>query len=130
MKRGNDPRLSEKRYLVATPMPFLDSNGKKLKRWKVKKWVRMAEKELTECFGGATPIPAPGTNIVGGKILYEKGQILVLSGCDSRNDFLAKRDRIQAFAERMGRELSQKQAFVLACPSASFLIEIEAGFPE
>ncbi len=89
----------------------------------------MAEKELTECFGGATAIPSPGTNIVGGKILYEKGQILVLSGCDDRKVFLAKRKRIRAFAERMGRDLHQKQAFVLAYPSESFLIEIGAQYP-
>jgi hypothetical protein len=31
----------------------------------------MAEMELTECFGGATPIPSSGTNIIEGKILYE-----------------------------------------------------------
>jgi len=88
----------------------------------------MAERELTECFGGATPIPSPGTNIIDGKVLYERGQILVLSGCDSRSEFLEKRDRIQAFVERMGRDLHQKLVFVLACPSDSFLTEIETGF--
>jgi len=85
----------------------------------------MTELELADCFGGATPIPSSGTNIVGGKILYEKGQILVYSGCDSRNVFLKKRARIRAFVERMGRELDQNSVFVLACPSDSFLIEFE-----
>jgi hypothetical protein len=85
----------------------------------------MAEKELTECFGGATPIASWGTNIIDGKILYERGQIWVRSACDSRSEFLQKRDRIQAFVERRGRDLDQKFVFVLACPSDSFLIEIE-----
>jgi hypothetical protein len=121
-KLGN---LALKKYLVAIPVPCLDRNGRKLIRSRVNKWVQMAEKELTECFGGATPIPSSGTNIIDGKILYEMGQMLVHSTCDSRRDFLKKRNRIQAFVERMGKDLDQKFVFVLACPSDSFLIEIE-----
>jgi hypothetical protein len=110
---------------VAIPLPWLDQRGRKLRKTRVDEWIRLTELELTDCFGGATPIPSSGTNIVGGKILYEKGQILVYSGCDSRNDFLEKHARIRAFVERMGRELDQKSVFVLACPSDSFLIEFE-----
>jgi hypothetical protein len=121
-KVGN---LTLKKYLVAIPVPCLDRNGRKLMRGRVKEWVRMAERELTECFGGATPIPSSGTNVIDGKILYETGQMLVYSTCDSRTDFLKKRNRIQAFVERMGRDLDQESVFVLACPSDSFLIEIE-----
>jgi hypothetical protein len=51
---------------------------------------------------------------------------LVLSACDNRNEFLAKRARIQTFVERMGRDLDQRFVFVLAYPSDSFLIEVEA----
>jgi hypothetical protein len=121
-KVGN---LTLKKYLVAIPVPCLDRNGRKLMRGRVEKWVRMAERELTECFGGATPIPSSGTNIIDGKILYETGQMLVHSTCDSRTEFLKKRNRIRAFVERMGRDLDQEFVFVLACPSDSFLIEIE-----
>ena len=85
----------------------------------------MALRELTRCFGGATSILAPGDNIVDGKILYERGQILVVSACDSRQAFVANRDRIQLFAERMGKALRQYAVFVLAFPSDSCLIELE-----
>jgi hypothetical protein len=118
-------KLTLKKYLVAIPVPCLDRNGRKLIRSRIRKWVRMAEKELTECFGGATAIPSSGTNIIYGKILYESGQMLVHSTCGSRRDFLKKRDRIQAFVERMGRDLDQEFVFVLACPSDSFLVEVE-----
>ena len=86
----------------------------------------MAMVELTGCFGGATPVPAPGTNMLAGKLLFEKGQTLVLAGCDSRDAFLSKRNRVQAFAERMGKALRQHSVFVLACPSDSFLLELES----
>ena len=125
MGRKNVGNVTVKKYLVAIPVPCLDRNGKKLIRGRIEKWVRMAEKELTECFGGATPIPSSGTNIIDGKILYEKGQMLVHSTCDSRREFLKDRNRLRAFVERMGRDLDQKFVFVLACPSDSFLIEIE-----
>lgn len=72
-------------------------------------------------------MPAPGTNIVGGKILYESGQTLVVSACDSRDEFLAKRERIEGFVTRMGDELNQNAVFVPAFDSDSFLIELEEG---
>jgi hypothetical protein len=61
---------------------------------------------------------------VGENVLFEKGQTLVLSGCDDRDEYLLKRDRIQEFAERMGVALNQYSVFVLAFPSDSFLLEI------
>ncbi len=125
MERRKDRKLTLKKYMVAVPVPCLDRNGRRLKQARVHRWVRMAEKELTECFGGATPIPSSGTNIIDGKIVFERGQILVRSACDSRSEFLKKHDRIRVFVERMGRDLDQKSVFVLACPSDSFLIEIE-----
>jgi hypothetical protein len=91
----------------------------------MQRWVDLAQEELTDCFGGATPLPSPGTNIIDGKVLYEKGQILVCSACNNRSEFLEKRDRISAFVERMGADLKQDSVFVLAFPSDSFLIEIE-----
>jgi hypothetical protein len=125
VKRLKAGKLTRKKYLVAIPVPGLDRNGKRLMENTVQKWVKLAEKELTDCFGGATPIPSWGTNVIDGKILYEKGQMLVYSTCDSRRDFIEKRNRIQAFVERMGKDLDQEFVFVLACPSDSFLIEIE-----
>lgn len=89
------------------------------------KWIKLAEKELTECFGGATPVPSPGTNILDGRIVYEEGQTLVCSACENRKGFLEKRDRITVFVEKMGSDLTQFAVFVLAFPSDSFLIEIE-----
>ena len=62
-----------------------------------------------------------------GKILYEAGQVLVVSACDSREEFLARRDRIEAFVARMGEELNQDAVFVLAFDSDSFLIELGEG---
>ena len=120
-------RRRDKRYLVAIPVPFLDRRGRSLGRNDVQHWVTLAQQELTECFGGATSVPAPGTNIVGGKILYEAGQILVVAACDSRQEFLASRGRIERFVTRMGKELDQDAVFVLAFDSDSFLIELEEG---
>ncbi len=121
------PRRRDKRYLVAVPVPFLDRRGRELGGSEVQRWATLAQQELTECFGGATAVPAPGTNIVGGKILYEAGQVLAVSACDSREEFLAHRDRIEAFVTRMGEELNQDAVFVLAFDSDSFLIELEEG---
>lgn len=127
---GARPRRRYKRYLVAVPVPFLDKHGRELNGSEVQRWVTLAQQELTGCFGGATAVPAPGTNIVGGKILYEAGQTLVVSACDSREEFLANRDRIEAFVTRMGEELNQDAVFVLAFDSDSFLIELEDGDSE
>lgn len=121
------PSRRDKRYLVAVPVPFLDKHARELGEGNLQRWVTLAQQELTECFGGATAVPAPGTNIVGGKILYEAGQVLVVSACDSRDEFLANRDRIEAFVTRMGEELNQDAVFVLAFDSGSFLIELEEG---
>jgi len=51
----------------------------------------------------------------------------VVSACDSRAEFLAHRDRIEAFVTRMGEDLDQDAVFVLAFDSDSFLIELEEG---
>lgn len=126
MKQGKDRKLTQKRYMVAIPVPYLDRHGKRLKLRQTQKWIRLAEKELTECFGGATPIPSPGTNVLEGRIVYEKCQVLVYAGCKNRQEFFAKRKRIQAFIEEMGKDLNQEAVFLLACPSDSFLIEFEA----
>lgn len=117
-------RRHEMRYLVGIPIPYLDRRGKRLRPAQVKSWIEKAAVELTGCFGGATPIPAPGVNIVDGKVLYEKGQILVLSACQGRGDFLPHRERIAAFAERMGEALDQDAVFLLAFSSDSLLIEL------
>jgi hypothetical protein len=121
------PSRRDKRYRMAVPVPSLDKRGRELIWSDVQRWVTLAQQELTECFGGATAVPAPGTNIVGGRVLYEAGQVLVVSACDSREAFLANRDRIEAFVIRMGEELNQDAVFVLAFDSDSFLIELEEG---
>ena len=87
----------------------------------------MAQRELSDCFGGATRVPSPGDNIVGGMVLYEEGQTLVMSLCDDRDEYLAKRDRIEAFADRMAEELNQQSVFVLASPADCFIIEYSGG---
>ena len=87
----------------------------------------MAQRELSDCFGGATRVPSPGDNIVGGMVLYEEGQTLVMSLCDDRDEYLAKRDRIQTFADRMAEALNQQRVLVIAAPSDSFMTEYEGG---
>jgi len=87
----------------------------------------MAVLELSKCFGGATPVPSPGINILAGKVLYEEGQTLVLSLCASRDEYLAKRVRLETFADRMAEALDQESVLVIASPSDSFLIEYRAG---
>lgn len=67
---------------------------------------------------------ASGLNLGEGVLLYEKDQVLVVSACKNRREFLRRCDRIAAFVERMGEDLDQHSVFVLACPSDSFLIEI------
>ena len=120
--------IRELKYLVAIPIPFLDRNGAQLNSQEVEDWTRKATRELSQCFGGATSVPSPGLyNNLAGKVLYEeKGQILVMSACGDRDEYLAKRDHIQTFADRMAEALNQESIFVLAFPSDSFLIEYSA----
>ena len=123
MTPAKGKQIRELRYLVAIPIPFLDRNGRKLNSRAVEKWTRRAELELSKCFGGATPVPSPGINILGGKVLYEKGQTLVMSACRDRDEYLAKRDRIEVFVDRMAEALNQQSVFVLASPADCFIIE-------
>lgn len=121
-------------FLVGRPIPSLDRDGKELGTSKVDQWRSKALFELTRCFGGAIPIPAPGANFVrdpetgARQFLYEEGQILVLAACKSREEFLAKRDRIHAFVDRMAVDLDPESVFVLAYPSDSFVIEIHISY--
>lgn len=122
-------KTSDKRYLVGIPIPSLDMRGQHLDASEVETWTKKALDELTACFGGATPIPAPGTNVIlnaAGQLqtLYEHGQTLVLSACSNRKEFKSKRSRIKRLAEQMARALRQHAVFVLAFPSDSFLVEL------
>lgn len=110
--------------MVGIAIPYLDRRGKRLRPSQVKTWTEKAAVELTDCFGGATSIPAPGTNVVDGKVLYEKGQVVVHSACQSREEFLPHRERLAAFIERMGQALDQDGVFLLAFASDSLLIEL------
>jgi hypothetical protein len=121
-------KRTEKSYLVAIPIPALDRLGRPLAAALIAEWTRRTMDELTSCFGGATPVPAPGTNVVFGpdgeaQVLYEGGQTLILAACDSRDQFLEHRGRIDVLAEQMADALDQYAVFVLACPSDSFLVE-------
>jgi len=118
----------DKRYLVGIPVPSLDRKGVPLEDSEIELWTRRTLDKLTACFGGATPVPAPGENIVQGPdgemvTLFEQGQTLVLAACDKRETFLKKRDQIAEFAEEMADALRQEAVFVLAFPSDSFLVE-------
>jgi hypothetical protein len=121
-------KRTAKPYLVGIPIPSLDRRGRPLPPDLIAQWMKRAMDELTGYFGGATPVPAPGSNVVQGPdgaplMLYEQGQTLVLAGCDSREAFLEKRNNIEAFAEAMADALDQYAVFVLAYPSDSFLLE-------
>lgn len=121
-------KVARKGYLVGIPVPSLDRDGESLDENEIHEWTRRVLDELTACFGGATPISAPGTNVVqrsdGGMVtLFEGGQVLVLSACESRTVFIRKRRRIEAFAARMADALRQEAVFVLAFSSDSFLVE-------
>jgi hypothetical protein len=95
----------EKKYLVAIPVPSLDLDGRPLSNAEIDEWVRKTLNELTECFGGAMPLVAPRTSILEGQILYEKDQVVIVSACGSRKEFLQHRRRIEAFAQEMSRGL-------------------------
>jgi len=121
-------KVARKGYLVGIPIPSLDRKGEPLESPEIEAWTRRTMDELTACFGGATPVSAPGTNVVqsadGSMLtLFEHGQTLVLSACDSRGEFLRSRTRIEVFAGRMADALRQEAVFVLAFPSDSFLVE-------
>ena len=125
------------KYMVAIPIPSLDRSGTPLSESEMEFWKMKIMDELRDCFGGATPVPAPGTNAVEGadglpRNLYEAGQVLVLSGCETREDFMKRRARVRRLAEEMGKALRQAAVFVLACPSDSFLLvdDIATGASE
>jgi len=113
------------RYLFALPIPYLDKNGRRLEVSQTEKWTRLALKKLDECLGGATPVPAPGTFRIGRKVWFEAGQTLVMSTCETRNQYLKQERRLKAFAERMAKALDQEAVYGLACPTDSFLIVFE-----
>ncbi len=120
-----------KSYVVAIPIPSLAKGGKRLDEKLKQKWRRKVRQELTECFGGAVQYRSPGTFILPdprtGKIrsYMEKGQVLMISGWDDREEYLMKKQRIENLAVAMGKGLNQAAVFVLAFPSDSFLIEFE-----
>ena len=117
--------MAEKRYLVALPVASLDREGRALPGSKVDEWTARAQEEMTRLFGGATVLPAPGSSsVVAGKT--ERGQALVLSVCDSRDAFLARREDVHRLAETLKDGLDQETALVLGFASDSFLVEDEA----
>jgi hypothetical protein len=124
-KKGR--KFAELKYLVAIPVPSLDQNGKPLAGARTRKWVQIVEKELTACFGGATPIPSWGTNTIDGRMLYEEGQMLVCAASKDREEFFKYQGRLQRLIVRMGKALNQKYVLVLGFPSDSVLVEMEAG---
>ena len=117
--------MTDKRYLVALPVASLDREGRPLPRAKVEEWTARAQEEMTRLFGGATVLPAPGSSAVTeGK--SESGQALVLSVCDDRDAYLARRADVRRLAERVMEGLDQETALVLGFASDSMLVEDEA----
>jgi hypothetical protein len=117
--------MTEKRYLVALPVPSLDRDGRALPADRVRRSTERAQQEMTRLFGGATVLPAPGSStVVDGAT--ERGQALVLSVCDGRESFLARRADVHRLAEEIKEGLDQETALVLGFASDSFLVEDEA----
>ncbi len=117
--------MTEKRYLVALPVPSLDHEGRALSADRVRRSTERAQQEMTRLFGGATVLPAPGSSaVVDGAA--ERGQALVLSVCDDRDAFLARRADVHRLAEEIKDALDQETALVLGFASDSFLVEDEA----
>jgi hypothetical protein len=119
------PRFTMKGFVVGLPIASLDREQRPLPRAVVEQWTARAQQELTECFGGATVLPAPGASAASGDE-PEPGQVMVVAGCDSRAHFLAQRLRLQAFAVRLKEALGQETVLVLAFESESFLVEDSA----
>lgn len=102
----SEPKVSEKRYMVGIVIPALDRTGHQLAASEVETWTKRALDELTACFGGATSIPAPGTNVVPGPTgellkLFEPGQTLILSACSDQDEYESKRPQIKHFVVSM-----------------------------
>jgi hypothetical protein len=117
--------MAEKRYLVALPVASLDREGRVLPAERVREWTERAQKEMTRLFGGATVLAAPGSSaVVGGAT--EHGQALLISVCDDRETFLARRVEVHRLAESVKEGLDQETALVLGFASDSFLVEDEA----
>ena len=114
-----------KAYVVALPIASLDRHGRALDAGRVGEWTRRAVGLLTECFGGATLLPAPGSSaVVDGKA--ERGQAVVLAACDTRERFLESRGRVREFCLELKAALDQETVLVLGFASDSFLIEERA----
>ena len=116
--------MTEKRYLVALPVASLDRAGRPLPADRVRDWTERAQKEMTRLFGGATVLPAPGSSAASGGA-SERGQALVLTVCDDRDAFLARRRDVRRLAEALKDGLDQETALVLGFASDSFLVEDE-----
>ena len=88
---------------------------------------------LTKCFGGATPVPSLGTNVVEDestgevRFLWENGQVLVQSACKNKAAYLEHRGKIETLADEMAEDLDQAAVLILAYDSDSVLIEYAKG---
>ncbi len=122
MPGGRESEIQRLRFLVGIPIPSQDREGRPLKKSDLDRWTARTIQTLTECFGGATPVPAPSTNRVGTRVIFEKGQVLVLSACKNRNEYLSKQAVIGRLAQEMKDALNQYAVIVLAFPSDSFLV--------
>lgn len=120
-------KRTELRYLVAIPIPYLDRRGGLLAEERRGEWIRLTHEKLHECFQGTLEFPAPGTNVVDGKVLYEEGQTLVVSLCADRKAFKKAEHAIEEFALRMGTALDQDCVLVLAFSADAQILEIPRG---
>lgn len=120
-KRPKETVLS---YLVIIPIADLDRKGKKLVASKRALWIKRAHDEIRECFGGSLEFPAPGTNVLDGKVLWEKGQTIMLGLCLDQPAFEDKKARLKSFAVKMGSALDQDSVLLFGFPADAAIIEI------
>jgi hypothetical protein len=111
-----------KRYIVALPVPTLDRSGARLPDDRVRACLERVQKGLTQAFGGATVLAAPGSSVASDGAA-EPGQALVLAACDDRDAFLARKREVRRLAEDVKAALDQETALVLGFASDSFLLE-------
>ena len=118
--------LTPKNYVVGLPVASLDEDGNPLPEALVKEWSGRVAGALTDWFGGATVLQAPGASAVVDGIA-ERGQLLVLAACGDRADFLARQAEVVELAENLRSALRQETVLILAFASDSTLIGQVSG---
>lgn len=84
---------------------------------------------MTKLFGGTTAVPAPGTNILDGEVLYEEGQTLITSCCRNREEYDKYKAQITDLAVNMGSALRQAYVIVLGWEADTEILECVPAQP-